>query len=73
MASKRYKFTRMAQRGGDDGYQWCVDVLVNGRWVEKVNGCVRREAQSYRDQFEREEATKKVSKQTSDPRCDWFC
>ncbi len=51
---KRYKYTTMKQVGGDDGYQWAV--FVNGR--EKVNGCVKSEAQSYRDQFEKEEAKK---------------
>lgn len=56
--TKRYKYTTMKQVGGDDGYQWCV--FVNGRM--KVNGCTKREAQSYRDQFEREETEKRAPK-----------
>jgi hypothetical protein len=61
--SKKYKYTRMMQRGGDDGYCWCVEVKINGVWREKINGCVRMEADSFRRQFEREEEAKVAARE----------
>lgn len=55
--SKKYKYTTMRQVGGDDGYHWAV--FVNGR--ERVNGCTKREASFYRNDFEREEEKKRIS------------
>lgn len=57
-AKKKFKYTTMRQVGGDDGYQWTV--FVNGRM--KVNGCTKREAQYYRDRFEKEETEKRAPK-----------
>lgn len=54
MAKYKYAIPAPRQVGGDDGY--CYVVYVNGK--VKVNGCTRREAAYYRDQFEKEERAK---------------
>lgn len=50
----KYKYTRIKQIGGDDGYCWAV--FVNDK--ERVNGLTRREAEYYRRIFEKEETDK---------------
>ncbi len=54
---KVYKYTKVRQVGGDDGYCWAV--FVNG--VERVNGLTRGEVPYYRDRWEREEQQKPAS------------
>lgn len=73
--SQKYKYTQMRQVGGDDGYQWTVFVKVNGFFKEMVNGCTKREAQYYRNKFEKEAkalddiAKGKATVELTDMRC----
>ena len=54
----KYKFTTTRQVGGNDGCCWSV--FVRGR--EVINGLTRREADYYRQRFEREEREKVETK-----------
>ena len=48
--SKKWKYTEVRQVGGDDGYQWALFRKGDPRYY--VNGCTRREIDSYRRNLE---------------------
>lgn len=56
---RKWKYTRVRQWEGDDGYCWAV--FIKGQSRPRVCGLTRSEVAYYRERFEKEEAAKHAS------------